>query len=76
MWIDANDCIPLFDGDYRVKTANGKETTMSWTHDGGWNTFISEGGHLIGEDISDFVVKWDNPLVSRKKMTKAQIIID
>ena len=76
MWIKANDCTPIADGDYRVITKNDRKTTMSYTRKGGWNTFITAGGNLVGQDISDFVIKWDNPLVSRKKIAKVQINID
>ena len=76
MWIDVNDCTPIADGDYRVRTKNNRNVMMPYTCEGGWNTFYTASGKLVGEDISDFVIKWDNPLVSRKKMTKAQIIID
>ena len=76
MWISANECTPIADGDYKVKTMDNRESIMSYTRDGGWNTFYTHDGHLIGYDISDFVIRWDNPLVSRKKISKAHINID
>ena len=67
MWIETSDCIPIADGDYRVITANGRETLMSYTKEGGWNTFITHDGQLIGHDISDFVIMWFNPSIKFKK---------
>lgn len=75
MWIETIDCIPIADGDYRVITANGRETSMSYTKEGGWNTFKTHDGRLIGQDISDFVLMWYNPAVPEKKIAKAQVNI-
>ena len=74
MWIDNKDCTPIADGDYRVRTLNDRETCMSYTRKGGWNTFYTHDGRLVGYDISDFVKEWLNPSV--KKDNKKHFIID
>lgn len=63
MWVKASECNPLEDGFYAVKTVTGRRTVMSYTREGGWNTFYTEDGHLIGYDISDYVSRWKNPLI-------------
>ena len=64
MWI--YDCNPLADGFYNIKTVTGRKTIMQYTREGGWNTFYTDSGHLVGEDISDYVAAWFNPLVPKK----------
>lgn len=66
MWIDAKDCTPLADGDYKVKTKNNRSVLMTYTREGGWNTFYTESGKLVGEDISEFVISWFNPAIKEK----------
>lgn len=75
MWIDIRDCSPLEDGFYNIMTVTGRRTIMQYTRKGGWNTFYTESGHLIGDDISDYVKAWYNPLLS-ERISKAQFIID
>ncbi len=66
MWIDADECTPLADGDYKVTTKNNREVLMPYTREGGWNTFYTKSGKLVGEDISEFVIRWFNPAIREK----------
>lgn len=67
MWVKASECNPLADGFYAIKTITGRRTVMQYTREGGWNTFYTESGHLVGGDISDYVGWWKNPTIKEEK---------
>lgn len=60
MWIDTRECVPLADGAYYVQTVYGDVKTMSYTHEGGWNTHREPENVLYAENaINDgYVVRW------------------
>ena len=60
MWIDTRDSVPLADGRYMVQTVYGKVGTMLYTHEYGWNTFISKYGKVNNDKSIDnlYVVRW------------------
>ena len=60
MWTDTRNCVPLEDGEYYVQTVYGKVTTMSYTHEAGWNTHYDSEGNLCDRSaIEDlYVVRW------------------
>lgn len=61
MWIDMKDCVPLADGEYLVQTVFGAVTPMTYTTEGGWNTYKDDEGlhndRAIGET---YVARWYN----------------
>ena len=71
MWIDTRDCVPLTDGNFMAQTVYGRVTTMTYTPDGGWNTYYDEDGTIHKEYTAEEKADWDKYVVRWFKVPDA-----
>lgn len=61
MWIDTRDCVPLADGEYYTQTVCGRVGSMTYTTEGGWNTYRDADGKLVGRGLVGgdlYIARW------------------
>lgn len=71
MWIDCKERQPDKDGTYTVQMTYNRIQSMSYTVEGGWNTFRNRHNAVDGTNLDDMVYRWvdagDPPMVTKRE---------
>lgn len=62
-WVDTREREPLIAGEYMAQTVYGRVTTITYTPEGGWNTYYESDGTPSNDGITKFewsryIVRW------------------